>query len=147
MKTSVEIKSKIDGVITVELAEADYLDDLNRIFNNIRNQYDRPGFRNGKVPYSLIYNLYGYKTLCDCCVGKALDAVNDFINKDENLKDLMMMQPLVKALNFPNKNEVNYRHPGDVSFSYIYAAVPTINVDNVEEKCKEIKIQKKLLER
>ena len=50
MKTSLETKSEIDGVITVELAEADYLDELNKVFNTIRNQYNRPGFRNGKVP-------------------------------------------------------------------------------------------------
>lgn len=145
MKTSLETKSEIDGVITVELAEADYLDELNKVFNTIRNQYNRPGFRNGKVPYSLIYNLYGYKTLCDCCVEKALAAVRDFINQDENLKNLTMMQPLVKAINFPNKNEVNYKHPGDVSFSYIYAAVPSINIDDIESRCKEIKVEQKVV--
>ncbi|MDR2402040.1 MAG: hypothetical protein LBD32_01055 [Cytophagales bacterium] len=144
MKTSLEMKSKIEGGITVELVEADYLEDLNKIFNTIRNQYNRPGFRNGKVPYSLIYNLYGYKTLCDCCVEKALNAVSDFINKDENLKDLTLMQPLIKALNFPNKNEVDYKHPGDVSFSYIYATVPTINIDDIENRCKKIEIEEKI---
>ena len=145
MKTSLETKSKIDGVITVELEEADYLDDLNKVFNTIRNQYNRPGFRNGKVPYSLIYNLYGYKTLCDCCVEKALGAVRDFINQDENLKNLTMMQPLVKALKFPNKNEVNYRHPGNISFSYIYAAVPNINIDDIETRFKNVKIDQKVV--
>ena len=144
MKTSLEIKSKIDGVITVELLEADYIDDLNKNFNTIRNQYNRPGFRNGKVPYNLIYNLYGYKTLCDCCVGKALEAVNNFINNDENLKELTLMQPIIKDLKFPNKNEVNYKHPGDVSFSYVYAAVPSINVDDLENRCKTVKIDKKV---
>ncbi|MDE6741354.1 MAG: trigger factor family protein, partial [Muribaculaceae bacterium] len=59
MNVTFEKIDDVNGIVTVELAAADYADGVKKALKNIAKNRPEPGFRPGKTPMGLIQKKYG----------------------------------------------------------------------------------------
>ncbi|NLX67303.1 MAG: trigger factor family protein, partial [Bacteroidales bacterium] len=65
MKSTLNKTDDVNGTIVIELEKADYQEKVAKSLNQYRQKANIPGFRQGKVPKSLIQKLYGKTVLVD----------------------------------------------------------------------------------
>lgn len=84
MNISKESTGDLTAIITVEIAAADYADQVKKALTDLRKKANIPGFRAGMVPMGMIKKMYGKSVMADE-VNKVLsDSLNQYI-ADEKL--------------------------------------------------------------
>lgn len=73
----------INAVITIEVAEKDYKDNVDKILEDYRKTANIPGFRKGKIPKAMIAKQYGTAVLVDEVNKLLQDALNKYINEEK----------------------------------------------------------------
>ncbi len=87
MNVTFEKIDDVNGIITVELAAADYADNVKKTLKNIAKNRPEPGFRPGKTPTALIQKKYGEAVKYDEVNKATSDALYNYI-KDNKLRVL-----------------------------------------------------------
>ena len=87
MNVTFEKIDDVNGIVTVELAAADYADNVKKTLKNIAKNRPEPGFRPGKTPTSLIQKKYGEAVKYDEINKAASEAIYNYI-KDNKFRVL-----------------------------------------------------------
>ncbi len=87
MNVTFEKIDDVNGVVTVELAAADYADNVKKTLKNIAKNRPEPGFRPGKTPTALIQKKYGEAVKYDEVNKATSEALYNYI-KENNLRVL-----------------------------------------------------------
>ncbi len=118
MNVTFEKIDDVNGIVTVELAAADYADNVKKALKNIAKNRPEPGFRPGKTPAALIQKKYGEAVKYDEVNKAVSDALYNYI-KENNLPVLGNPVPEANE-NFDIKND-------DFSFKFRVGLAPEIN--------------------
>ncbi len=87
MKSTLNKTDDVNGTIVIELEKADYQEKVDKSLNQFRQKANIPGFRQGKVPKSVIQRMYGKAVLVDEINKIVTEEVGHFI-RENNLKIL-----------------------------------------------------------
>ena len=87
MKSTLNKTDDVNGSIIIELEKADYQEQVDKSLNKLRQKANIPGFRQGKVPKSVIRKLYGKSVMAEEINKIVSDEVSNFI-RDNKLKIL-----------------------------------------------------------
>ena len=144
MKSTLNKTNDVNGTIVIELEKADYQEKVDKSLNQYRQRANIPGFRQGKVPKSLIQKLYGKAVLVDEINKIVSDEIGNFI-RDNKLK--VLGEPL-PADNLDE--EIDLEKDEILKFSFDVALTPEfdLNLDkNVELTSYKIQLEPELFER
>lgn len=83
MKTSFNKTNEVDGTIVIELEKADYQEKVDKALNQYRQRANIPGFRQGKVPKSLIQKMYGKAVLVEEMNKLLGEELNNYIRENK----------------------------------------------------------------
>lgn len=87
MNVTFEKIDDVNGLVTVEIAAADYADNVKKALKNIAKNRPEPGFRPGKTPIALIQKKYGEAVKYDEVNKATSEALYNYI-KENNLRVL-----------------------------------------------------------
>lgn len=106
MKIEFEKLDEVNGVITVEVDEKDYAEDVKKELKKVSKTHSEPGFRAGKVPFGIIEKKYGKAVKYDV-VSKAVG--NELYKYIADNKLPVLGQPLPGKENDLNPEETSYK--------------------------------------
>ncbi|QZE13362.1 trigger factor [Halosquirtibacter laminarini] len=122
MKITRENIDDLNAVVRLTVEKSDYEATVNETLKEYRKKAQMPGFRQGKVPASLVKKMYGQSVLAEEVNKVISKSLTDFI-KDENLD--ILGEPL------PNDEEtktIDWTKDVDFEFVFDIATTPEINV-------------------
>lgn len=118
MNVTFEKIDDVNGLVTVELAAADYADNVKKALKNIAKNRPEPGFRPGKTPTALIQKKYGEAVKYDEVNKATSEALYNYI-KENNLR--VLGNPVPEASeSFDIKND-------DFTFKFRVGLAPEID--------------------
>ncbi|MEA4918415.1 trigger factor [Proteiniphilum sp.] len=144
MKSTLNKTNDVNGTIVIELEKADYQEKVDKSLNQYRQRANIPGFRQGKVPKSLIQKLYGKAILVDEINKVVSDEMGNFI-RDNKLK--VLGEPL-PADNLDE--EIDLENDEVLKFSFDVALTPEFDLTldkSVELTSYKIQLEPELFER
>lgn len=116
--------------LNIEIVEQDYQENYQQELKKFRKQAAIPGFRQGKVPQSLIEKKYGPSVLAEEINKIITKSLDDFI-KNEKLNILGYPIPVEE------QEAPDFVHLKDFLFSFDYAITPNININLTQEETAE----------
>lgn len=119
MNVNLEKTSDVDGVITVNVVEADYADKVNAELKKIAKTRAFPGFRQGHVPAGQVKRMFGKEVKSDVLNREVYNATIKYITDN---KIEILGEPLTV-----NVQEVDLDQP-DYTFKYEVGIAPKIDV-------------------
>ncbi|WP_286845860.1 MULTISPECIES: trigger factor [unclassified Proteiniphilum] len=143
MKSTLNKTDEVNGTIVIELEKADYQENVDKSLNQFRQRANIPGFRQGKVPKSLIQKLYGKAVKADEINKIVTDEVGNFI-RDNKLK--ILGEPLPD-----NSDEklVDLENDEILKFYFDVALTPEFDLPldkSVELTCHKVLLEENLLD-
>lgn len=144
MKSTLNKTNDVNGTIVIELEKADYQEKVDKSLNQYRQRANIPGFRQGKVPKSLIQKMYGKAILADEINKIVSDEIGNFI-RENNLK--ILGEPL------PVNNEeeqIDLENDEILKFSFDVALTPEFDLKidkSVELAYYNVQLEPELLDR
>ena len=119
-------KEKVDdlnAVIKVQLNQADYQENVDKVLKDHRKKANIPGFRKGHVPMGMIKKQIGTNVLVDEINKILSESLHKFIT-DENLN--LLGNPLPKI---DEQDKVDWENQKDFEFNYDVGIAPEFDVD------------------
>ncbi len=111
---------KLNAVITINIGEDDYNDQVNKVLSNYRKNANIPGFRKGHIPIGVVKKQFGKSVLVEE-VNKLLQkAISDYLKKEEI--DILG-NPLPK-----NEKEIDWTAK-ELTFEFELGLAPEFKVD------------------
>ncbi|MDD4416299.1 MAG: trigger factor [Proteiniphilum sp.] len=143
MKSTLNKTDEVNGTIVIELEKADYQENVDKSLNQFRQRANIPGFRQGKVPKSLIQKLYGKAVKADEINKIVTDEVGNFI-RDNKLK--ILGEPLPD-----NSDEklVDLENDEILKFYFDVALTPEFDLSldkSVQLTCHKVLLEENLLD-
>jgi trigger factor len=139
-------KQNIDGLnatIKLQLVKEDYEEKVTKVLNDYRKKANIPGFRPGKVPFSMITKMYRKPVLVDEINKLVSEKLNEYL-KNENIH--VMGDPLPS--NTENKT-FDFDNDSDFEFVFDIGLAPEFEV-KISEKDKiteyEIQLEDSMIE-
>lgn len=83
MKSTLNKTNDVNGTIVIELEKADYQEKVDKSLNQYRQKANIPGFRQGKVPRSVIQKMYGKAVLVDEINKIVTDELGNYIRENK----------------------------------------------------------------
>src|SRR5690554_58349 len=83
MKSTLNKTDEVNGTILIELEKADYQEKVDKSLNQFRQKAEIPGFRQRKVPKSVIQKLYGKSVLIDEINKIVTEEVSNFVRENK----------------------------------------------------------------
>ncbi len=83
MKWTLNKTNEVNGTIVIELEKEDYQEKVEKSLNQYRQRANIPGFRQGKVPKSVIRKMYGKAVLVDEINKIVSDELGNFIRENK----------------------------------------------------------------
>src|SRR6202012_4594685 len=114
---------KLNAVITVNMAPADYQQTVDKAIKEQAKKATIPGFRKGMVPASHIKRMYGKSILVDTINNLLNDTLNNYLN-EEKLE--VLGQPLPKM---DDEKTYNWDFNDDFEFQYEVGLAPEFAID------------------
>ncbi|MDR0995209.1 MAG: trigger factor [Tannerella sp.] len=110
-------RDAVKGILKIEVAKADYAEQLEKSLRSIRQKANMPGFRKGMVPLSLIKKMYGRQAMAEEIEKVLSDNLFKYIrdNKIDLLCDPLPNQTEQKELDFDSQEDFEFYF--DLSFS------------------------------
>lgn len=121
MNVTLNKTDSVNAAITVEIAKADYVNEVEKSLKDLRKNAVIPGFRKGMVPTSLLHQKYGKSVLVEEINELVSKSLSDYIL--ENKLDLLG-EPLPSA----NHTPVDFDTQEDFVFTFDIGLSPEINV-------------------
>ncbi len=123
MNISKENTGDLTAIITVEITEADYANQVKKALTDLRKKANIPGFRAGMVPVGMIKKMYGKSVMADE-VNKVLsESLNQYI-ADEKLD--ILGHPIT---NEEKQEKVDFNKESDFVFHFDIGLSPKISLD------------------
>jgi trigger factor len=142
MKSTLNKTSDVNGTIVIELEKEDYREKVDKSLNQFRQRANIPGFRQGKVPKSVIQKLYGKAVLIEEINKIVTDEVGNFI-RDNNLK--ILGEPLPDE---SEERQVDLDKDEVLKFYFNVALTPEFDLplDGIEVTSYKVKLEPELIE-
>jgi len=143
MKITQSKTKDLMAILTVEIVEKDYRENVDKILKDYRKTAEMPGFRKGKTPMSIINKKY--KT------SVTVEEVNKIL-QDEMYKHITDNKVKVLGSPMPKKSEktIDWEKQNDFSFEFEIGLAPDFDV-KISKKDKliyyNIKVDEKLLDK
>ena len=142
MKISIDKSAAVSGVITIEIAKADYEEKVNEALKGFCRRAQLPGFRPGKVPMGMAKRMYGSQAKLEEVNKLLSDSLFGYI-RDEKIN--ILGEPLGNLEQEPQDIEKQ----DDFVFKFDVALAPEVKVE-IGEKDKvdyyEIEVSDKLID-
>ena len=127
-------------IITVEVAESDYVDNVNKVLEDYRKKAQIPGFRKGKTPMGIIKKQYQKPVL--------IDEINKLI-QEELYKYISTQKIETLGSPLPIENNIDWDNSQDFIFKYEVGIAPKMAI-NITQKDKldyyKIKVENKIVD-
>jgi trigger factor len=123
MNIELEKTGDLTATLKIELSVNDYEDNVNKVLRDYQKKAQMPGFRPGKVPFSLTKKMYGQAVTADEINKLLSDSLDKYI-RDNNLQ--LLGNPLA---NTEKTKPVDFTDPGDLSFYFDIAMSPDFQVN------------------
>ena len=142
MKSTLNKTDEVNGTILIELEKADYQENVNKSLNKFRQSANIPGFRQGKVPKSVIQKMYGKSVLAEEINKLVGSEIENFIRENQ-LK--VLGEPI------PNTSEdkqVDLDKDENFKFYFDVALTPEFNLKfdkEVEQIYYSVELEENLL--
>jgi trigger factor len=123
-------KEKVDdlnAVIKVQLDQADYQENVDKVLKNHRKNANIPGFRKGHVPMGMIKKQVGVSVMVEEINKILSESLHKFIT-DEDLN--LLGNPLPKL---DEQHTIDWKNQTDFEFSYEVGIAPEFDVDVVSK--------------
>ncbi|MFW5805940.1 MAG: trigger factor [Bacteroidales bacterium] len=130
MKVTKENIDNLNAVLTVNIEKDDYQDKVENSLKEHRKNAQMKGFRQGKVPMGMIKKMYGKSVMLDEINTVVSEALNDYIQKNEDLK--LLGEPIA------NEEQENIDFDNDENFTFKFDV--GLNPEPDVELNKRIKI-------
>ena len=115
MEIKKELVDDLNAVVTVSVASEDYKSKVETALRSHQKQAQLPGFRSGKVPFSLIKKKYGVAVKVEEINKILSESVQEYITKEE-LQILGAPMPReVEGINW--ESEENYEFTYDLGLA------------------------------
>ncbi|MDH6358800.1 trigger factor [Parabacteroides sp. PF5-9] len=122
MNVSLKNNDAVSGIITLEIAKADYTELVEKNLRNYRQKANIPGFRKGMVPMGMIKKMYGKYVLIEEVNKLASENLYKYIREN---KLNLLGEPI------PNETEqktIDFDTQEDFEFCFDIALAPEINI-------------------
>lgn len=135
MNTIQTSKGELLAAIQINLVKEDYEGEVKKALNDYQRKATLPGFRQGKVPFSMIKKMYGQAVLLEKINQKVSEALNNHIIENKldvigyPLPDMEKSQP----------NDLDNQE--ELSFYFEAALKPEIKVELKEHKINDFNIK------
>lgn len=143
MKVSLNKTDNVNGIITIELEQADYQSNVDKALNQFRNRAEIPGFRKGKVPKGVIQKMYGKSVLAEEINKMVSNELFKYIQEN----DLNILgEPLP---NETEQKEIDFDKDVDFEFKFDIALAPEFELAFGEEdvvKYYNVKPEEEIIE-
>jgi len=126
MKVTFEKIDNVNGVITVQLVEADYAEKVEKALKDLRKKANMPGFRPGQVPMGMLKKRFGTEVLVEQ-VNKVLGEQLYGYIREEKLNILGEPLPSEK------QEQIDFENQKDFIFNFDVALAPEFDA-KVSEK-------------
>lgn len=143
MKSTLNKTDEVNGTIVIELEKADYQEKVDKSLNKLRQRAEIPGFRQGKVPKSVIHKMYGKSVLIDEINTIITEELGNFV-KENKLK--ILGEPL--ADNSP-ENQVDLDKDENYTFHFNIGLTPNfdLKLEDVEQTYYSVELEGDLLDK
>ncbi|MCH5328609.1 MAG: trigger factor [Coprobacter sp.] len=121
MNVSQQNIDKVSAVIKIEIAKADYQENVDKTLRSYRQKANVPGFRKGMVPAGIIKKMFGKSVLIEEINKLVSGQLFNYI-KENNLN--VLGEPLSSA----DQKEVNFDTQEEFEFLFDVALAPEIEV-------------------
>lgn len=134
MNTTQTLKGELLATIQITLVKADYEGDVNKALRAHQHKATLHGFRQGKVPFSMIQKMYGQSVLLETINRKVSEALNNHII--ENKLDIIGY-PLPELGKEPNDIDTQE----EINFYFEAALKPAINFNLKDYSIEDFNIK------
>ena len=117
----------LNAVLAVTLTKEEYLGKVNKDIKRYTQKAQRPGFRPGKTPTSLIKRLYGDSFVIEAIQEMMSQRLGEYLN--ENKPDIFG-QPIMSE----KQSEIGFdpKNPQDITFSFDIGLIPPFEVEGLD---------------
>jgi trigger factor len=123
MNITKESKGDLILSLSLNVVEADYIDEVKKSLNEYRKTANIPGFRAGKVPFGMVQKMYGEAVKADV-VSKYIGEQLDKYIVDNKLE--LLGQPLP---DHEKQEVINFKDDKDFTFYYELGIKPSIDLE------------------
>jgi len=123
MKVTKENIDDLNAVITVDVEKKDYNDRVESTLKDYRKKANIDGFRPGKAPMGMIRKMYGQSVLLDEVNKVISEALNNYIQENEELK--MLGEPIAKE----DQETIDFDKEDDFSIKFDVGLHPDVDVE------------------
>ena len=118
----------LNAVITIDLAKADFAENVEKVLKDYRKNANIPGFRKGQVPASLVKKQYGQAIMFDEVNKLLQESLSNYLN-EEKIDILGNPLPVAKDINWDADT---------LSFDFELGLAPefTVDLDAVKKAAK-----------
>ncbi|HBG57277.1 trigger factor [Proteiniphilum sp. UBA1028] len=144
MKSTLNRKDDVNGTIVIELEKADYQEKVDKSLSQFRQKANIPGFRQGKVPKSVIQRMYGKAVLVDEVNKIVTEELTNFI-RENKLK--ILGEPISDD---SEEKQVNLDKDEVLTFYFDVALTPEFELKldkNTELTYYQVKLEEELLDK
>jgi len=129
MNITQEANGELTSLLTLNVVESDYSEEVKKTLNQYRKTANIPGFRAGKVPFGIVQKMYGEAVVADV-VSKMIGEQLDKYIADNNIQ--LLGQPLP---NQEKQSPINFKEDKDFTFYYDLGIKPEIKLE-LDDKIK-----------
>ena len=122
MNITQESKGELITSLTLNVVEADYIEEVKKSLDEYRKTANIPGFRAGKVPFGMVQKMYGEAVKADV-VSKFIGEQLDKHIADNKLE--LLGQPLP---DHEKQKTINFKDDKDFTFYYELGEKPSIDL-------------------
>jgi len=123
MNITKESKGDLILSLSLNVVEADYIEEVEKSLNEYRKTANIPGFRAGKVPFGMVQKMYGEAVKADV-VSKYIGEQLDKYIADNKLE--LLGQPLP---DHEKQEAINFKDDKDFTFYYELGIKPSIELE------------------
>ena len=121
MNVSQQNNDKVNAVIKIEIAKADYQEKVDKALRAYRQKANIPGFRKGMVPAGMIKKMFGKSALIEEINKLVSEQLFNYIKENK-------LNVLGEPLHSADQKEVNFDTQEDFEFLFDIALAPEIEV-------------------
>lgn len=126
MNINFQKSDSVNALLTVEIAQDDYLPQTKKALANFRKNFAMKGFRKGMVPDGLVKKMYGTSVMMDEVNKILTDAVNKYVEEQK-------LDILGRPMAVPSDAQFDFNQPADFNFSFELGLAPEFTLDVLQK--------------
>ncbi len=144
MNISLQPKEELTSIIKIELEPADYQEKVDKILKDYQKKANVPGFRPGKVPFSLMKKMYGKSVIADESIKLVETSLNDYLIEN-NIETVGYPLPYTEG-----QEPIDWDHQEKFEFMFEIGIQSPIDLKldkNIELEYPEIIVEDSLIDK